>query len=177
MNTLNYAQKTNFICGCSLFPDLEFYVQNITLPGITFQLSETKVLNLSHFTASTNHSYGDLGISFLLDEDYKIYDMFFNEMLNSKSLTNGTYAQRNFDLWIQVYNNKGNLLFTEYFYNCMLSNIADIPLSTTDSSVANTISVGIEFDWLEVKKDGITSDKRKQFGIYPEKENKCDCKQ
>lgn len=175
MSTLNFAQKTNFICGCSLLPNIEFYLQSVSLPGISFNLSETKSLNLTHYVASTDHTYGTLQFEILIDEDFKIYDLFFNEILKSKSLTNPTYAQREFNIWIQVFNNKGNLLFTENFYNCMIDSLGDVSLLSTDSSIVNTVSVTLKFDWLDIVHDGISEEDRKSFGIYPPKE-KCDCK-
>lgn len=167
--TLNFAQKTNFICGCSLFSDLEFYLQSATLPSITFSLSDVKSLNLTHHVASTDHSYGSVSFDILIDEDFKVYDLFFNEFLNAKSLTNPTYAQREFTTWIQVFNNKGKLLFTEYFYNCMLSSIGDCSLSAVDSAVTNTLSVSFVFDWLEIKHES-------PLKIQKPQECNCNCK-
>lgn len=170
MSILNFAQKTNFLCSCSLYPDIKFYLQSVSLPGISFSLSETKSLNLTHYVASTDHSYGTLSFNVLVDEDYKIYNFFINEILRSKSLINPTYSQREFETWIEVYNNKGNLLFTENFHNCMIESISDIQLNSTDNSVATTIDIGLKFDWLDLKYEGITSDKRKEFNVYSKKD-------
>lgn len=169
MSILNFAQKSNFLCSCSLYPDIRFYLQSVNLPGISFTLSETKSLNLAHFVASTDHSYGSLSFSVLLDEDYKIYDFFMNEMLRSKSLINPTYAQRDFETWIEIYNNKGNLLFTENFHNCMIESISDISLSSTDNGVVDTMDIGIKFDWLDISYNGIKDEKRREFNVYPPK--------
>jgi len=165
MSILNYAQKTNFLCSCSLFPDIKFYLQSVSLPGISFSLPETKSLNLAHYVASTDHQYGGLSFDVLIDEDFKIYNFFINEILKSKSLINPTYAQREFDTWIEIYNNKGNYLFTENFHNCMIESIGDIQLSTTDNSVASSWNISLKFDWLDVNFDGVTSDKRKEFNV------------
>lgn len=171
MSILNFAQKTNFLCSCSLYPDIKFYLQSVSLPGINFNLSETKSLNLTHFVASTDHTYGSLSFNLLVDEDYKVYNFFINEILRSKSLVNPTYSQREFDTWIEVYNNKGRLLFTEKFHDCMIESISDIQLSTTDNSVVGSIDVGIKFDWLDFDYNDISNEDRKTYNIYPKKEN------
>lgn len=176
MKTLNFAQKTNFIAGSPQFQGMEFFIQSASLPGITFTLLESKSQGMSHILPSDSYSHGDLTITALIDEDFLLYDMFYNEMLKSKDLTNPSYAQRYFDLYIQVYNNKGNLLFTENFHNCLLESLGDVSLETTDNSVAQTIQIGIKFDWSDIKHEGITSEQSKEFNVYPQKEpEKCEC--
>lgn len=151
MTTLNFSQKTNFMAGFPKFPDLEFYIQDVTLPGITLELQKASIQGLNGFLASSTHTLSDVSFNVLIDEDYKVYRMFYEDVLKSKSLINSTYAQREFDFYISVYNNKGNLIFTEYFKNCLIESLGDVSLSTTDSSVVNTFSVSLKFDWVDIE--------------------------
>ena len=176
MNTsLNFAQKTNFICGCPQIPGLEFYLQDVSLPGVSIELAEAKTFALSKYLAGTSHSYGSLSFTVLIDEDFEIYDKFFKNIVDSKALINGTYAQIEYDLYIQVYNNKGKLLFTEFFKDCILENIGDVSLSSTDNSVTNTFSADFKFDWLEIQRDGLSEEKRKEWNVYPKLKPECQC--
>lgn len=178
--SLNYAQKTNFIAGCPQIPGMEFYLHDVSLPGITLDLQEAKTFALTKYVAATSHSYGSLSFSVLIDEDFVIYDEFFNQIVNAKALINGTYAQIEFDFFVQVYNNKGKLLFTEFFKDCMLESIGDVSLTSTDNTVTNTFEVSFKFDWLEIQRDGLPEEKRKEWNVYPKLKPKCceccDCK-
>ena len=178
--SLNYAQKTNFIAGCPQIPGMEFYLHDVSLPGITLDLQEAKTFALTKYVAATSHSYGSLSFSVLIDEDFVIYDEFFNQIVNAKALINGTYAQIEFDFFVQVYNNKGKLLFTEFFKNCMLESIGDVSLTSTDNTVTNTFDVNFKFDWLEIQRDGLPEEKRREWNVYPKLKPKCceccDCK-
>lgn len=178
--SLNYAQKTNFIAGCPQIPGMEFYLHDVSLPGITLDLQEVKTFALTKYVAATSHSYGSLSFSVLIDEDFVIYDEFFNQIVNAKALINGTYAQIEFDFFVQVYNNKGKLLFTEFFKDCMLESIGDVSLTSTDNTVTNTFDVNFKFDWLEIQRDGLPEEKRREWNVYPKLKPKCceccDCK-
>lgn len=179
--SLNFAQKTNFIAGCPQIKGLEFYLQDVTLPGINLDLAETETYALKSYLAPSSHSYNSLSFNILIDEDFEIYHSFFNNIVDAKSLVNGTYAQIEFDFYVQIYNNKGRLLFTEFFKNCMLEGIGDVSLSSTDSGVTNTFSADFKFDWLEIVRDGLPEEKRKEWNIYPklkplsEEDCCCDC--
>ncbi len=171
--TLNFAQKTNFIMGCSQIPSLEFYVQEVSLPGISLELGKTQTFAIETYFAPTAHSYGDLSFTVLIDEDFEIYDMFFKDIVDSKALINGTYAQINYDFYIQVYGLKGKLLFTEFFKNCILESIGDVSLSSTDNGVINSFTASFKFDWLEIQKDGLSEEQRKTWNVYPKLKPKC----
>lgn len=151
MNSLNFSQKTNFVAGFPKFPDLEFYIQDVTLPGITLELPKASYQGLDGFLASSTHTLSGVSFSVLIDEDYKTYRMFYEEILKSKALTNPTFAQREFDFYISVFNNKGKLLFTQYFKNCLIESLGDVSLSTTDSSIVNTFTVEMKFDYVDMK--------------------------
>ena len=113
--SLNFAQKTNFIAGCPQIKGLEFYLQSVSLPGVNLELGNAKTFALGAYFAPSGHSFSDLSLDILIDENFEIYNSFFQNIVDAKSLVNGTYAQIEFDFYVQVYNNKGKLLFTEFF--------------------------------------------------------------
>lgn len=151
MNSLNFSQKTNFLAGFPEFPDLEFFIQDVTLPGITLELSKASYQGLDGFLASSTHSLSNVSFTVLIDEDYKIYRMFYESVLKSKSLVNPTFAQREFDFYISVFNNKSRLIFTQYFRNCQIESLGDVSLSSADSSIVNTFTVDMKFDSVDIQ--------------------------
>ena len=110
--SLNFAQKTNFIAGCPQIKGLEFYLQSVSLPGVSLELGNAKTFALGAYFAPSAHSFSDLSLDILIDENFEIYNSFFQNIVDAKSLVNGTYAQIEFDFYVQVYNNKGKLLKT-----------------------------------------------------------------
>lgn len=173
--SLNFAQKTNFIAGCPQIKGLEFYLQSVSLPGVNLELGNAKTFALGAYFAPSAHSFSDLSLDILIDENFEIYNSFFQNIVDTKSLVNGTYAQIEFDFYVQVYNNKGKLLFTEFFKNCMLESIGDVNLTSTDNTVVNSFSATFKFEWLEILKDGLSEEDRKKWNIYPKLKPKCYC--
>jgi len=165
-NTLNFAQKTNFIAGSPQFQGMEFYIKSVSLPGLSFSLVETSSQGMKHNLPSSTYSHGDLTFNVLIDEDFKVYDLFYNDMLKSKHSTSATYAPRFFDLYINVYNNKGNILFTENFHNCLIENIGDLSLDTTDNGTTQDMSVTIKYDWHDIVKAKSVPENKNVFDVY-----------
>lgn len=176
MNQLNYAQHTNFIAGSPQLGNIHMYLTNATVPGVNFSLPEAYNIGMKALMPADSVSFNGLSVEVLCDEDFKVYEHMINEFRKSKSFTNGSFANRMFDYYTEIYNNKGNLIFTVWFRNCRLENISDISLSSNDPSVINTFSLSMQFEWFEIKHEGLTEEERKEFNIYPKSRLPgCDC--
>ena len=85
------------------------------------------------------------------------------------------------DKYDQIYNNKGNLIFTVWFRNCRLESISDIALTSTSDGVINTFSLSLQYEWFELSHEGLTEEEKRQFNIYPKSQIEpescgCECK-
>lgn len=178
MNQLNYAQQTNFIAGSPTLGNIHMYLTNAVVPGVNFSLSEAYNQAMKALLASDNVSFNSLSVEVLCDEDFRVYEHLINEFRKSKSFTNGSFANRMFDYYTEIYNNKGNLIFTVWFRNCRLESISDIALTTTSEDTINTFSLNIQYEWFEITHEGLTEEERKEFNIYPRaqiEKKKCSC--
>lgn len=174
MNRLNYAQRTNFICGSPFLNDIEFYLQSCSLPGVNVNIPEVYNQGMKALMNNDSISYTPLSLEVLIDEDFRIYEEFVKRFADRKSFTNGSFGDLYFDLYTIVYNNKGNMLFTIWYKNCRLESVSEIQLSTNDDGVVNTMSVSLVYEWFEIKHDGIDPKDRKAFNLYP-KSKECEC--
>lgn len=158
MNYNNLAQKTNWTAGTDKFPLLPFYLTTVNIPGLNFSIPETGArfgakLNL----ASDTVTYNSLNFNFLIDEDFEIYRIFYNYVLDSINPEKGTFADTSFNLWLELNNSKGNRIMKFEFYNCRIESIGDIELDTTSSETESTISLSLKFDYFKMINDAFPS--------------------
>lgn len=168
MTHLNYSQKTNFEAGCTKLPGLRFYLQSLQLPGVSFSHYQSYGQGMLSNVTGDSPKHEELSIEVLIDEDYEIYFEFMKVIQENVHFTSGSFADVMFDFWVTVYNNKGHILFTEFFRNCRITNVSSIQLETTDDMPTNTFTLGLLFDWFEIRKEGLTAQEMRDFNIYPE---------
>ena len=109
MNYNNLAQKTNWTAGSDKFPLIPFYLTNVSIPGMNFSIPETGSrfgtrINLQSDTVE----YNSLNFDFLIDEDFEIYRAFYKYIIESINPEHGTFADKNFNFWIELNNSKSN---------------------------------------------------------------------
>lgn len=167
MNKLNFAQQTNFIAGIPEFDNIHMYLTNAVCPGVN--LSQVEVYNqgMKALLGADGINYNPISFNAILDEDYKIYEILINNARDNKSFTNGSFAERNFDMFVEIHNNKGNLLFTIWFKNCKLESISDINLDSNNDSTTSTLDFTIRYDWFEISHEGMSEEDRKEFNVFP----------
>lgn len=178
MNQLNYAQQTNFIAGSPTLGNIHMYLTNAVVPGVNFSLSEAYNQAMKALLPSDSVSFNGLSVEVLCDEDFAVYEHLIEEFRKSKSFTNGSFANRMFDYYTEIYNNKGNLIFTVWFRNCRLESISDIALTSTLDGVINTFSLSLQYEWFELSHEGLTEEEKRQFNIYPKSQiepESCNC--
>lgn len=151
MNYNNLAQKTNWTAGSDKFPLLPFYLTNVSIPGMNFSVPETGSrfgarINL----ASDTVTYNSLSFDFLIDEDFEIYKIFYSYIIQSINPEKGTFADKDFNLWLELNNSKGNKILKFEFYNCRIESIGDIELDTTSVETEGTMNLGIKFDYFKL---------------------------
>lgn len=155
MNYNNLAQKTNWTAGSDKFPLLPFYLTNISIPGMSFSVPETGSrygarINL----ASDTVTYNSLSFDFLIDEDFELYKMFYTYIIQGVNPGKGTFADKSFNLWVELNNSKGSSIMKFEFYNCRIESIGDVELDTTSPLTENTMNLSVKFDYFEVVDTG-----------------------
>jgi hypothetical protein len=146
LNKRNYAETTNYIAGSSKLELMPFYLQSTNIPGMNFTINEISgrggaLLKMSADTIQ----YNGLSLTVLLDEDFKIYEEFYDIITKSINPNTGTFSIQEFDFWIELNNNKGNNIMKFEFENCKIESLGDIMLDSTTNST-NTFNIELVFD-------------------------------
>lgn len=151
MNYHNLAQKTNWTAGSDKFPLLPFYLTNVSIPGMSFSIPESGARYGSRINlASDTVTYNSLSFDFLIDEDFEIYKTFYMYLLESINPEHGTFADKSFNLWLELNNSKSNKIMKFEFYNCRIESISDIELDTTSDETEIVMNLGIKFDYFKL---------------------------
>lgn len=69
----NYLSPLSFTVMIDRLPNVEFFTQKVMIPGVTGNPVQTEVPLGRIFNVPQTLSYGDLDISFIVDEDLKNY--------------------------------------------------------------------------------------------------------
>jgi len=140
--TIDLAQVNKFKLTLHNYPYLEYFVQQINLPGVSIP----EFVQPSYFTAikrpATTINYEDLTVTFLVTEDLQnwlqIYDWMtrivptrsFNEILQPEPLI---YT----DITLNMISNKSNRVMDVYYKQCWPKSLSGITLDTTTSDAAH----------------------------------------
>ena len=156
-NINNLANPTNFICGSGDLDLTQIYCTSVTLPGINLNnpfltTSAGSALNLG----GDNIMFNTIQLSLLIDEDYEIYFEFLTKLQNSISSTNSTFANIEFDFFIDINNSKGVHIFKVNLINARLQAIGDVELETSSEETQMVLPIELVFDYIEYTKSGTT---------------------
>lgn len=165
-NINNLSQKTNYVLGSNELKLVPIFATTVSIPGINFSHPEVggrfgPKLHVSSDFASFN----SISCDCLIDENMKILLEILKIMRNAYSPHDGSFANRSFDFWLQLHNNKGNPVFRIDFNNSRLVNFSDITLSTQDDTNSGTFTIEINYDSYELSVfDSLSlEEKRKKF--------------
>ena len=149
INTRNYSQKTNFLCGSPTLKLLPFYVTNLTIPGITANVPEVSGrFGASNKFSAANITFNDLSLDVLLDQNYRIYIDIYN--LIKVHIDDGTFENFYFEFWIQVTDDFGKTVFKIDFHDCQIETIGDLELGTQDETTERTFNINIKYDYYTI---------------------------
>lgn len=91
---INFLSPVGFDFRIKKLPTVNFFVQNVVLPGIQFDSAELPTpFKVLHFPGSGSINYSDFEISFKVDEDMKNYMEIFNWITKMGNPETFTYGQ------------------------------------------------------------------------------------
>jgi len=149
INTRNYSQKTNYMCGSSTMEILPFYVTTLNLPGITTNIQEVS----GRYGAPTNitpsnMTFNSLSLEVLLDEDFKIYkDIFKNIKID---VTTGTFQSAYFDFWTAFTDDMGKVIMKVEYHDCLIESLGELSFATNDDTTEQVFSLDLKYDYFNI---------------------------
>ena len=147
MNTVNYAQTTNIMAGSDVFSNVPFYLQTLSVPGVSFSHPELggRLGSKFHLTAD-NVTYGSLNLTVIMDEDFLVYNELLDLAKSQMDFTTGSFTDKTFDFWVAVTDSSGHDVMKWTFHNTRLSSIADMQYDYTSDETSFTLDIELIFD-------------------------------
>jgi len=150
MNTRNYSQKTNYLCGADVLDILPFYAQTLSIPGLNMSIQEIGGRTGARIGLSGNSvEFNELTIDVLLDEDYLVWKELTDVIFTHIDVSTGVYSDFSFNFWTEVTNNLGKSILKIEYLNCRIESIGDLELTTTDDDLT-TFSLTIKYDYYNI---------------------------
>lgn len=154
----NYLSPIEFELSITRIPNVEFFVQRASIPGISMQgaIQPTRFNNVYH--SPDNLQFGEFNITFIVDERMRNWAEIFNwmnglsfprdhsEFIAQKEDDNGLYS----DVRLLVKNSGKNPNVRFVFRDAFPINMSDIQLDTTQNDVIHPeCSVSFQYDTFE----------------------------
>lgn len=157
----NEAMTTNFLVSFKKFPGLTYFAQNVTIPSVSVNGIRTPFQNQRTYMPDNQIDFGQLTITFIVDEDFANYDTLFQEFLNQEK-GKGSVQTLLHDLTVIRYSSNKVPISAFKFANASLTNLGSINYSTTGSEsdlIVCDVSFNVTRMEIEVlrkanKKDG-----------------------
>lgn len=157
----NYLSPSNFTISIQRIPNIEFFVQSLTLPSLQATPTERETPLTTMFEINDKLQYSDLELSFILDENMNNYKEILNWMEglgfpestkqygDIKATSDGQHS----DITLTVTNShkNPNLLFK--FTNCFPTALGSIDFDINVQDVAYaTCSVTMRYDTMKMEQ-------------------------
>lgn len=152
INNNSFSTSTNIQFGSRELGKLWWNAQDFQLPALT--LSPPQVNNRSGAMinlAADTVDYGDLVVDLILDREWKVYDEVYQHFVKRLNVETGEFVNYGqFDLWLEVFNGKGESVKKFWFYNCRLTSFGDMTFSTQDTEdTLNILNMTFVFDYFD----------------------------
>lgn len=130
---LNIAYNINFKMVFSQVPELDYFTQNVTMPGLTLGEVDTPWQNFGGYTPGNRLNYEPLNITFLLMENMDNY--FYLADWMQKVADYGAIKDQVQDASLVIMNNNklGNKVIK--YHGMFPTNISDLTLDSTVQDV------------------------------------------
>lgn len=157
----NYLSPASFVVSISRLPNVEFFTQTLTIPDISTSPVEQANPLKALYTTGDRLSYGDLDLSFIIDENMENYleilawleGLGFPDDNNQyKTLEKSEYGLTS-DIRVIVTNSHKNPNMEFVFTNAFPTGISSIELDITQSEITYPkASVTFRYDDFKVNK-------------------------
>ena len=157
----NYLSPSNFAISIARIPNVEFFTQKITIPSITSTAVEIDTPLAAIYMEQDKLQYGDLELSFIVDENMNNYKEILNwmegiaspESTKQRALIDAGKDGVTSDIILTVTNSHKNPNLRFKFTNCFPTNLGQIDLDINVQDVAYaTCSVTMRYDTMQMEQ-------------------------
>jgi hypothetical protein len=139
----NYLSPLEFVVSVKRMPNVQFFTQKASIPSISLNPIERPTPFKPLYETGDRLTYGDLNLSFIIDEGMNNFIEVFNWMHGIafpdnfdqyKNLETGEFGTRS-DISIVIMNSHKNPNIEIAFKDCFPTNLSDVLLDTTSTDV------------------------------------------
>jgi len=133
VNNNSFSTNTNIEFGAKELGDFWMNAVQCSIPGISFSPPEIDGRSGRMLTlAADNVVFSDLVITVLLDREWEIYDTLFTTFIEMLNIEEGTFKQKEFDMWLQIKDGTGKDIKKFDFYGAKLIDIGEFDMDVRD---------------------------------------------
>jgi hypothetical protein len=153
----NYLSPLEFQIIIQRLPNMEFFTQKVTLPGISASPIEMPGPLRRVYQTSDRINYEEFSVSFIVDEKMTNYLEIFNWIKGISSVENYNTISKSedgafSDISVILLNSMKNASMEWTFYNCFPTSISGIDLDTTNTDVIYPESIAnFRYDYYDIK--------------------------
>jgi len=139
----NFMSPLEFVVTLSRLPNVEFFTQSVIVPSLNIQQIDQPTPFKPVPIPGDRISYGELPLSFIIDESMNNYIEVFNwikalgfpENFNQYDLLKDSNDGLTTDISIVIMNSHKNPNVEMQFFDCFPSSLSDVQLDTTQTDV------------------------------------------
>jgi hypothetical protein len=151
INNNSFSTNTNIEFGAKELGDFWMNAVQCSIPGISFSPPEIdgrtgRMLTL----AADNVVFSDLVITVLLDREWEVYDTLFSTFIDMLNIEEGTFKQKEFDMWLQIKDGTGKDIKKFDFYGAKLIDIGEFDMDVRDGEDTQIeVILTFRFDYMD----------------------------
>lgn len=152
--SVNLADVSQFLVGSDTLKLTPFFIKNFTIPSIAFAHPEMATRSgVKLHLGADSIDFNELSLEVMLDSNFNTYFELLDLAMQEVDWDRDSFAMPSFDLWVQILNQSGELLFRVDFKHCRISSVGEVSLDPT-AELGSTVAVTIVYDYFEyVRKE------------------------
>lgn len=162
-NNFNYLQPTSFklVIDRKNFPNLEFFCQNVTHPGLMMPAAEMPIRRMQSIPyPGESLTINELSCSILLDENMQAYEEMYKWILRNQVtdmgdqsfLQKGNKIPTNADITLSILSSHNNLTNQVRYVDAIPTSLGDITFEATATGTEYIVfQATFRFSYFELK--------------------------
>ena len=159
----NYLQASKFILSFDRIPTVQYFCQEVNLPGVSMGKATLNTPTLDVYTPGNKLSYSSLDITFTIDESVQSWKEMYNWFLSmasqdtnernrlSSQQSNRSYGKQAYsNATLNILSALNNPIIKVKFYNAFPVSLSDLQFSTQSSAdEILTATASFNYDYFE----------------------------
>lgn len=139
----------------SIHKDIEFFVTEVNIPGITIGSMEMQYMSMSRKIPGDSLTFDNLTATVLVDEELKVLDEILSTIKFTHNAEKNTYTIDPvlFEANLFITSNKNNVKFQFTFHDAWIESFSELPFSSTTTDENNlSTTIGIRYNFYTFKR-------------------------